>query len=289
MVESRVPPDESARENGEPPIGFMTRLKTADGVPAGRNRAVVSYLPKGATWLPASAFSLKYLVDGEEIYRGPEANRSVRSGQILIAPSGQSLDVELRRPSAGLCVYYDLPEACFRTLPTLRLNAAEFELGRAMAELAEAAMGPGPVEQRVERFLAETRQSVERLIDELEAASRRVGGVRSETRRQRLEAVTLGRMFLESHADRPVSLEEAAATAGMSVFHFARQFSHVFGESPAAFHERLRLALAKDRLLTGLSASQVARSLGYSDLSVFSRAFARRFGLPPSRAAALGA
>ncbi|MCS6625423.1 AraC family transcriptional regulator [Roseibacterium beibuensis] len=282
----RRPTEERSQSAVETPMGFMTRLKPENGGPANPTRAVVSYLPKGATSLPASSFSLKYLVDGEEIYRGADSSRSVRSGQILIAPSGQNLEVELRRPSAGLCLYFDVPHASFCLIPTLRLNAAEFALGRAVAELADVAMRSGDdVDGQVERFLVETKRSVEVMIDDLEGAARRVGGVRAETRRQRLEKITLGRMYLESHAHRPVSLEEAASAAGMSVFHFARQFAHVFGETPAAFHEGLRLELACAHLRGGLSASRVAKELGYSDLSVFSRAFSRRYGLPPSRLA----
>lgn len=265
----------------------MTALKPTGREPVGPSRAIVSYLPKGSTNLPARPFSMKFLADGEENYKGQAHSRSVRSGQILIAPSGQDLHVELRRPSAGLCLYFDIPEASFQTLPTMRLEAAEFELGRAIAEVAEVAMRSHlEAEERVQQFLTDSKGAVEIMIDDLEAASRRVGGIRPETRRQRLETITAGRMYLENHAYRPVKLEEAAAAAGMSVFHFARQFAQVFGETPAAFHERRRLELASDGLLSGLSVTQVAKDLGYSDLSVFSRAYSRRFGVSPSRSAA---
>lgn len=231
---------------------------------------------------------MKYLVDGEEVYKAATASHPVRSGQILIAPAGQPFEVELRRPSAGLCLYFDAPETSGRFIPTLRLNAAEFDLGRRIASLAESAMRSGEgMDDRIRLFLLEMRGAVDTTLDDLEDVHCRVGGIKTETRRQRVERMTQSRMYLEHHAHRPVSLEQAARAAGMSLFHFARQFAQIFGETPAAFHERLRLEHASKRLMEGVSASAVARELGYSELSTFSRAYSRRFGVPPSRVARL--
>jgi AraC-like DNA-binding protein len=265
-------------------LEFMTRLEGGAGLWQRPSRAVISYLPKGFTRLPTSTFSLKYLEDGEEVYRTASTSHLVRGGQLLIAPAGEAFEVELRRPSAGLCLYFDVPWTTQADVSPLRLEASEFELGRTVAEAAGLAMrSPSEMERQAKEILAQIRRRIDPTLEQLEAARTRVGGVRRETRRQRLERLMTGRLYLEHNAHRPVPLDEAARAAGMSVFHFARQFATAFGESPAAFHDRLRLTLARDLLIGGLSATQVAGNLGYSELSAFSRAFTRRFGVSPRK------
>lgn len=68
----------------------------------------------------------------------------------------------------------------------------------------------------------------------------------------------------------------------MSPFHFLRSFSRVFGETPHAYIQRLRLERAKDALARGASVTDVCFDVGYASLGSFSALFASRVGLPPS-------
>ncbi len=244
------------------------------------SRAVVSLLPRGSTVLPPSIFSLKYLLDGEEVYESGSGSQTIRSGQMLIAPARQAFTVALRRPSAGLCLYFNLPLSTFREIPTLRLNASELALGRTIEQMATEALHAPSVDMQAR--LQGVRQSIEDTLVEVAGFARKVGGVRSRTRRQRLESLMAGRLYLENNGFRPVTLEEAARAAGISAFHFSRQFSEVFGVSPVAYHEQVRLNHAKRLLEAGSSPTCVARDLGYSELSAFSRSFRKRYGGPPS-------
>lgn len=73
-----------------------------------------------------------------------------------------------------------------------------------------------------------------------------------------------------------------------SEFHFSREVRRLTGESPAALRRRIMLERAAWRLHGGETVSAVAADEGWSSAEVFSRAFRRTFGVPPSRAADIG-
>ena len=81
----------------------------------------------------------------------------------------------------------------------------------------------------------------------------------------------------------PVTLAELAAVAGLSRFHLLRLFKQHTGETPAQFHLRLRIDLAK-RLLrtTTAGVSEIGLRCGFADSSHFARTFRRQVGASPS-------
>jgi AraC family transcriptional regulator len=78
---------------------------------------------------------------------------------------------------------------------------------------------------------------------------------------------------------------DMARSSYASEFHFSREVRRLTGESPAALRRRIMLERAAWRLHRGESVSTVAADEGWSSAEVFSRAFSRTFGVPPSRAA----
>lgn len=79
-----------------------------------------------------------------------------------------------------------------------------------------------------------------------------------------------------------------ARSSYSSTFHFSREVRRLTGESPAALRRRVMLERAAWRLQRGESVSAVAAEEGWSSAEVFSRAFRRSFGVPPSRACDTG-
>ncbi|MCZ8379892.1 helix-turn-helix domain-containing protein [Mycobacterium sp. CPCC 205372] len=78
---------------------------------------------------------------------------------------------------------------------------------------------------------------------------------------------------------------EMARSSHASEFHFSREVRRLTGESPAALRRRIMLERAAWRLRSGEGVAAVAADEGWSSAEVFSRAFRRAFGVPPSRAA----
>jgi AraC family transcriptional regulator len=79
-----------------------------------------------------------------------------------------------------------------------------------------------------------------------------------------------------------VSLAKLAALAHRSPFNLHRKFAAVVGETPKAYTNRVRLdRAAADLLATDRPISLIADDHGFASHEVFTRAFARRFGVSP--------
>jgi transcriptional regulator GlxA family with amidase domain len=91
----------------------------------------------------------------------------------------------------------------------------------------------------------------------------------------------VGWIIKNLHAD--LSVEALARRACMCPGHFTRAFKSIFGVTPTAFVENLRLNEAKRRLdVRGKTLRSVAASVGFANSETFRKAFKRRFGVIPS-------
>ena len=89
--------------------------------------------------------------------------------------------------------------------------------------------------------------------------------------------------WMTEHVAEDFNLEQLAAQAGLSKFHFQRLFKRAVGVSPSRYHINLRLNLAR-RLLreTKQSIVEIALEVGYVTSSHFAQLFRRETGLSPS-------
>lgn len=80
------------------------------------------------------------------------------------------------------------------------------------------------------------------------------------------------------------TVAEFARRAGYSVHHFTRLFAAITGISPKEYLlGRTLTEAARAAIETDAPFKAIAERLGYRDYETFSRAFRRKFGLPPSR------
>jgi AraC-like DNA-binding protein len=95
-----------------------------------------------------------------------------------------------------------------------------------------------------------------------------------------------GAAMARMHEDpaRPWTTATLARSAGVSRATLTRRFTAVTGESPGAYLTRWRMDLAARQLRdTDDSLAVVARSVGYTSVYAFSRAFSRLRSEPPGR------
>ena len=115
-------------------------------------------------------------------------------------------------------------------------------------------------------------------------------GARARRPRGGLDRRALRRVreFIEENVGQSISLDDLARVAGVSRFHFARQFRASTGESPMGYLLRLRIERGKSRLRErDVTVSRLATELGFADQSHFTRTFRRLVGTSPKRFADL--
>ncbi|MCA0210411.1 MAG: AraC family transcriptional regulator [Proteobacteria bacterium] len=181
---------------------------------------------------------------------------------------GESAEfVELAVPTALLA---DTPQ-------TARVKHRDDFLVRAAARLSEliregddlARMAAHEVGDTLERYLGERYGFRERL---------RGRRALSASDRNRLAEAVRGQLDAEH------SLAALAALVGMDVRRFTSAFHDAFGLSPWQYVMRMRLDEAARRLWYGTApVTEVALATGFASPSHFATAFARRFGVPPTR------
>jgi AraC family transcriptional regulator len=89
--------------------------------------------------------------------------------------------------------------------------------------------------------------------------------------------------FMSSNFSQPLTLDQLAAEACISKYHFNRLFTRKVGSSPHRYLAGLRLDAAHQMLTsTDLPVSHIAVECGYPSSKHFSVAFSRRFGMTPT-------
>lgn len=89
--------------------------------------------------------------------------------------------------------------------------------------------------------------------------------------------------YLEEHWSRPITLEEAARQAHMSVYHFSRTFKHTTGMSLPSYLNSIRVDRAEELIRTSdQTMLDIALECGFTNVRTFNRAFRQLRGCAPS-------
>ena len=90
-------------------------------------------------------------------------------------------------------------------------------------------------------------------------------------------------VYIQTHLDDPLTLDDLARVACFSPYHFHRIFRGLVGEPVAEHLRRLRLERAAGRLkFTDRQVIDIALDAGYDSHEAFTRAFRSNFGRAPS-------
>jgi AraC-like DNA-binding protein len=224
----------------------------------------------------------------------------VRPGACLVLGEGDasSLTIDSPTPVETFCVSFrrgflsglarelrydvaralDDPDGATAEAPPLhaRIHPSSDRVGAAMDRLRSGVTARVPAAELEEALVAAGCSLLRANVEYLSRSSR-VTAVRASTRREILRRVARGRDYIESHLPDRFTLRDIARAAAMSVFHFHRSFTDVFGETPREYTTRRRLALATDLLAsTDLTIGDVSFAAGFGSPSSFSSAYRRQ-------------
>jgi AraC family transcriptional regulator len=230
-------------------------------------------------------------VDLDLRYEGVKRHRPTPAGSITLVPAGSpvwarssghkdELHIFLQ---AGLvervaAVAFDLDPARVTVPPLdgLDLPPLRAAMGAVDAELTAGGAGGPLAAESLANVLAV------HLIRHVLAPRRPARGRDGTLPRGRLRAVV---EYIEEHFGAGPNLEQMAAVARLSAYHFARQFKAATGLPPHQYVILRRVERARELLQQrrDLSLAEVAALVGFSDQSQFTRHFKRLAGVTPGQ------
>lgn len=234
-------------------------------------------------------FDLAYVRRGSFGYRSGSATRELVAGSLLVGRPGDEYVCTHDHVVGDECLSFQLAPALVESLggrldrwrggvvpPTPELMV--------LGERAQAVVNGGS-----DLGLDEAGTALAaRFLDLVSGCARRdvEPGVRD--RRRAVDAA----LSIDARSTEALDLEQLAAEAGLSAFHFLRLFAAVLGVTPHQYLVRSRVRHAA-RLLAEdeRPITDVAYDVGFGDLSNFVRTFRRAAGMSPRdfRRAARGA
>jgi AraC-like DNA-binding protein len=175
---------------------------------------------------------------------------------------------------ASSCCAGDGPFTAARAVACIDVPAAVVASGRAaQMQIAGSAA-----------TLRTHSESLVRMLDDLmarvSAAPVRPAASGASTR---VASIQRALLYLRAHCMREVALQELAAAAGLSKFHFVRLFSTVVGITPHRYQLLLRIGGARTLLRQGAEIADVAQHTGFFDQSHFTACFRDVVGVTPGR------
>ncbi len=90
--------------------------------------------------------------------------------------------------------------------------------------------------------------------------------------------------YLNVHLSQSISIDSLAQQFYLSKYHMMRRFRTETGFTIHGYLTEKRLQLARELLSAGQSAQEVCTQCGFQDYSAFSRAFKKRYEIPPGSA-----
>jgi AraC family transcriptional regulator len=231
-------------------------------------------------------FSVSVVIGGYFTYHSDAGHGLLYPGALLLGNNGSCFECGHAHGIGDRCISLNVCEEQFSEIAAAAASTSRFRFSapslspspKALPVIAQMeALSCVPSSLRSEELAL---RIIERVIA-LTASDRQTSAAPTgrETRRV-IEAIRL----VESDAARPLELNEMAAVAGMSKYHFLRVFRRLTGMTPhqyliSARLRRAALALASSRR----PVIAVALDAGFGDLSTFNKTFRAVFGLTPTQ------
>ena len=99
----------------------------------------------------------------------------------------------------------------------------------------------------------------------------------------RLRLLRRAKDLMDRDWSEPIDLDDVAASAGYSRYHFIRLFKQVYGETPGQYLSRRRVERSQDLLRSAnLTVTEICVAVGFESLGSFCTRFKQLTGQTPS-------
>jgi AraC family transcriptional regulator len=265
---------------------LLKREASWEGISLAHYRMALGFLPEHQNKEHLITVSLADNCHGEIRTPGGFSARDRQKGSVCVIPSGHPFAVEIGAESEHLAMLLD---------PSLVLRAAAEFSAPIQAEVVETAAPNDPVimsiglalmaeletEKESGRMFAESLANILalHLLRHYTAGARSlqpfVGGLSGKKLRLVLD-------FIDANYAGDLGLSQLAAVAGMSTFHFAREFKRATGATPHQYLIKFRIERAKELLSSSeMPLVDVGFQAGFSHQSHFTRLFHKLTGTTP--------
>ena len=217
---------------------------------------------------------------------GLRINGTQNSGNVCVLPSELAHSARLEDPCEQLALHLD--PSLVRRAASESLKSGNFEVAETctrrdgvISSIGMALLGELESEGLSGRLYAESLANVlaVHLLRHYTTGTGQVQRFSGGLSAQRLRQVTA---FVAENYSNDIRLSQLAQVAGMSSFHFAREFKRTTGTTPHQYLIKIRVERAKALLAGGeMPLIEVGLQSGFSHQSHFTRLFRRLTGTTP--------
>lgn len=217
---------------------------------------------------PCWAIILKY--EGETVYINQGKKYISNLENMIILPKGSTYEWQCTQPGR----YYSVEFDCDLTCDTI--FSFPIDQGEKILQLYK--------ESEHKRILKQSSYKLEIFKNTysillLMLQSKQQKYVPSNKHQKIVPAVE----YILNNYTSPIKNGDLAALTGLSTIYFRKLFTEVFGVSPITYIHKLRIKKAKEMLQSDYdSISDIAFTLGYTNIYDFSRTFKKHTGLSPT-------
>ena len=238
-----------------------------------------------------NCYAISFVINGEKIIVRPSNNTVVGTGEGIVIPAGNSLIAEHTlndRQYSSILIFFPISFA------VNFLNKHQLSTGSLSTQNADY------IKFRQTNYLAGYIKSLQVLIHEQQNLSYELAVNKVEelllvllqNHREQLIPLLQSntpspslqlKTVVENNLFNNLTLDELAFLAHKSLASFKRDFEKAYHIAPGKYIRERKLEIAKHELSQGKNASSLYLDFGYDNLSNFSSAFKKQFGVSPKQ------